>query len=54
MLVLDQQLKNRLAYLNFDAFFLVPWTISYKMHILFFRKMLLILELLGAGGTVPP
>ena len=36
MLFLDHELKNCLAYLNFDAIFWVPWTIYYKMHILFF------------------
>ena len=36
-------LKNRLAYLNFGAF-LSSWTSYYKMHILFFKKILITLS----------
>ena len=61
MLVLDQYLKNYLAYLNFDAIFWVSWTIYYKMYILIFQKDVenfevehktVFLELFGVGGAV--
>ena len=45
MLFLDQLLKNRLAYLNFNAIFVfLGQFIIYKMHMLFFKKMLIILR----------
>ena len=44
MLLLDQRLKNRLAYLNFDAIFEFLGQFTFKMYILFFKKMLIILR----------
>ena len=38
------KLLNKLFSLSLSLFFLVPWTIYYKMHILFFKKVLLILR----------
>ena len=37
-----RSLKNRLAYLNLNAIFWVSWTIYYKMHVSFFKKVLII------------
>ena len=44
MLFLDQKLKNRLAYLNFDAVFEFFGQFYFKMHKLLFKKMLIILR----------
>ena len=45
---------------KFWCYLWVPWTIYYKMHILLFKKMLIILRkstehtILEVGGAVPP
>ena len=43
---LDQELKIKspLAYLTFDAIFLIPWIIFYKMHNIIFQKVLILLR----------
>ena len=44
-IVFDQGLKNPLTYLKFDTFCELLWQfIIYKMHILFFKKVLIILR----------
>ena len=40
----DLQLKKPLGLLKFQCHFWVPWTIFYKMHMLFIKKVLIILR----------
>ena len=44
LLFLDQQLKNRLAYLNFDAIFEFLGQFTIRCIYFFFKKMLIILR----------
>ena len=41
-MLLDQKLKNHLAYLNFDANFEFLKTIYYKMHVSVFKVLIIL------------
>ena len=44
LIVLIHNLKTAWPAKNFNAIFSVPWVVNYKMHILFFKKVLMILR----------